>query len=108
MTRMEALRSYTRDAAYAAFEEDLKGTLTPGKLADIVVLSQDITTIPEQAILQTQVIYTILGGKVLYERGARRSERGGENGEKQRADGEVDSPKSFGALRPKDLILALQ
>jgi predicted amidohydrolase YtcJ len=67
MTRREALRSYTIDAAYAAFEEDLKGSLTPGKLADVVVLSHDIMTVPEKEILQTRVLYTIVGGKVLYE-----------------------------------------
>lgn len=66
MTREEALRSYTRDCAYAAFEEDLKGTLSPGKLADLVVLSQDITSCPEAEILKTKVVYTIVGGKVLY------------------------------------------
>jgi predicted amidohydrolase YtcJ len=66
MTREEALRSYTRDGAYAAFEEDLKGTLTPGKLADIVVLSRDILTCPEAELLKTKVVYTIVGGKVLF------------------------------------------
>lgn len=66
MTREQALRSYTVHAAYAAFEEDLKGTLTPGKLADVVVLSQDILTIPEEKILTTQVVYTIVGGKILH------------------------------------------
>jgi predicted amidohydrolase YtcJ len=68
MTRMEALRSYTLDAAYAGFEEALKGSLTPGKLADVVVLSHDILTVPEDAILETQVVYTIIGGEVVYER----------------------------------------
>ncbi len=66
MTRMEALRSYTIDAAYAAFEEQIKGSLTPGKLADVTVLSQDIMTIPEDEIPQTEVVYTIVGGKVSY------------------------------------------
>jgi predicted amidohydrolase YtcJ len=66
MTREEALRSYTRDCAYAAFEEDLKGTLSPGKLADLVVLSRDITTCPEEEIRKAKVVYTIVGGKVLY------------------------------------------
>ncbi len=69
MIRMEALRSCTIDAAYAAFEEDRKGTLSPGKLADITVLSQDILTIPESSILQTTVEYTIVGGVIRYERG---------------------------------------
>jgi predicted amidohydrolase YtcJ len=68
MTREEALRSYTWANAYAAFEEDLKGTLRPGKLADIVVLSRDILTVPEDEILGTRVDLTILGGRVVYER----------------------------------------
>jgi predicted amidohydrolase YtcJ len=71
MTRMEALRSYTTNAAFAAFEEDLKGSLTPGKLADITVLSRDILTIPVDQIPGTDVDYTIVGGKVLYEGGRR-------------------------------------
>jgi len=68
MSRMEALQSYTIHAAYAAFEEHLKGSLVPGKLADVVVLSHDITTIPEDQILDTEVLYTIVGGQVLYDR----------------------------------------
>lgn len=66
MTRMQALRSYTWNNASAAFEEHLKGSLSVGKLADIVVLSQDLLTIPEHEIPHTQVVYTILGGKVVY------------------------------------------
>ncbi len=66
MTRMEALESYTINNAYAAFEEEIKGSITPGKLADIVVLSKDIMTIPEEEILTTEVVYTIVGGEVLY------------------------------------------
>jgi predicted amidohydrolase YtcJ len=68
MSRHEALESYTINNAFAAFEEDYKGTLTPGKLADIVVLSQDIMTIPEEAIPETQVDITIVGGEVRYQR----------------------------------------
>ncbi|MCU0960055.1 MAG: amidohydrolase [Pirellulaceae bacterium] len=68
MTREQALRSFTRDAAYAACEDDLKGSLTPGKLADLVVLSQDILTIPEEALRDTEVRYTIVGGQVRYAR----------------------------------------
>lgn len=68
MSRMEALRSYTIHAAYAAFEDDLKGTLTPGKLADIVVLSQDILSIAEEEIPHTNVEMTIVGGKIAYRR----------------------------------------
>jgi predicted amidohydrolase YtcJ len=66
MTRQQALESYTINNAYAAFEEDVKGSLTPGKLADIVVLSRDIMKIPEDEILGSEVVYTILGGRVAY------------------------------------------
>ena len=68
MTREEALRSYTWANAYAAFEEDLKGTLEVGKLADVTVLSRDILTIPADEILETAVDYTIIGGRVEYSR----------------------------------------
>ena len=68
MNRTEALRSYTLDAAYAAFEEDSKGSLTLGKLADIVVLSKDILTVPEREIPTAEVLYTIVGGKIMYEK----------------------------------------
>jgi predicted amidohydrolase YtcJ len=68
MTREEALRSYTRESAFAAFEEKVKGTLTVGKLADVVVLSSDILTIPAADIPQARVDYTIVGGEVVYER----------------------------------------
>ena len=64
MNRMEALRSYTINTARAAFEEDSKGTIKPGKYADFVVLSKDILTIPEDQIPTAQVMYTIVGGKV--------------------------------------------
>ena len=66
MSREEALRSYTINGAFAAFEEDIKGSLTPGKLADIVILDRDIMTIPEEQILDTRVLHTIVGGKVVY------------------------------------------
>ena len=68
MSRMEALRSYTVENAYAAFEENLKGTLKVGKLGDVTVLSQDILTIPDDQILKTEVEYTIVGGKVVYQK----------------------------------------
>lgn len=66
MSREEALQSYTINAAYAAFQEDILGSLTPGKLADVVVLSKDIMTVPAQEILEAEVLYTIVGGKILY------------------------------------------
>ncbi len=68
MSRMEALRSYTIQAAYAAFEEKTKGSLAPGKLGDVVVLSKDILTIPDEQIPSAQVTHTIIGGKVAFER----------------------------------------
>jgi predicted amidohydrolase YtcJ len=68
MTRPEALRTYTLNASYAAFEEHLKGSLTPGKLADITVLSADIMSCPEEDICRAQVVWTIVGGKVLFPR----------------------------------------
>jgi predicted amidohydrolase YtcJ len=68
MSREEALRSYTLNCAYAAFQEDLLGSLTPGKLADITVLSKDIMTVPDDEILDTEVVCTIVGGKVRYKK----------------------------------------
>jgi predicted amidohydrolase YtcJ len=67
MTRMEALRSATIRNAYAAFEEDLKGTLSIGKLADITVLTGDITAVPDEEIRKAKVAYTIIGGEIVYE-----------------------------------------
>jgi hypothetical protein len=66
MTREEALRSYTLNGAYAGFEEAIKGSLTPGKLADITVLDRNILTCPEEEIPAAKVVYTIVGGKILY------------------------------------------
>ena len=66
MSREEALRSYTRNGAYAAFQEGSKGSLTVGKLADVTVLSKDILTVPDDEIRSARVDYTIVGGKVLY------------------------------------------
>lgn len=66
ITAMEAVRAYTLGAAYASGEEMIKGTLTPGKLADMVVLSRDITACPAEEILSTRVEVTILGGQIVY------------------------------------------
>jgi predicted amidohydrolase YtcJ len=68
VTREEGLRAYTLNNAYAAFEEKEKGSLVPGKLADIVVLTKNIMTIPDDEIPSARVDLTILGGKVRYER----------------------------------------
>jgi predicted amidohydrolase YtcJ len=67
MTREQALKAFTLWAAYAAFEEDLKGTISAGKLADFTVLSADIMKIPEPEILQTRNVMTIIGGQVVYD-----------------------------------------
>ena len=66
LTRAEALRGFTLDAAYAAFVEDEVGSLEPGKRADFVVLSQDLMTVPEDAILDTDVVATFLDGTAIY------------------------------------------
>jgi predicted amidohydrolase YtcJ len=66
MSRMEALKSYTINGAYAGFEEENRGSLKPGKYADITVLSKDILKVPEDEIPTAKVVHTIVGGKVLY------------------------------------------
>ncbi|MBU0639832.1 MAG: amidohydrolase [Planctomycetes bacterium] len=66
MTRTEALRSFTLDAAYAAFEEDLKGSLQVGKLADFVVIDRDVMTCAPREIIQTRVLRTVIGGETVY------------------------------------------
>jgi predicted amidohydrolase YtcJ len=68
MTREEALRTYTINNAYAAFEEGLKGSLTPGKYADFVVLSQNLLTVPEDRIPETVVEMTFVGGELKFRR----------------------------------------
>jgi predicted amidohydrolase YtcJ len=67
MTRPEALRAYTINGAYAGFEEGLKGSLKVGKLADIAVLSNNLMTVPDDQIRSTKVLYTIVGGQVMFE-----------------------------------------
>jgi predicted amidohydrolase YtcJ len=67
MSREDALKSYTWNAAFAAREETLKGSLAVGKLADITVLTKDILTVPDDEIPATRVTRTIVGGKVVYE-----------------------------------------
>jgi predicted amidohydrolase YtcJ len=68
MTREEALKSYTLSNAYAAFEENEKGTLEVGKLADITILSKNFLTCTDEEILGTEVLYTIVGGKVMFKK----------------------------------------
>jgi predicted amidohydrolase YtcJ len=64
-----ALRHFTRDAAYASFEEQRKGTLAPGMLADLVVLSDDIVAVPPAQVLKTRVLLTVMGGRDTYRAG---------------------------------------
>jgi predicted amidohydrolase YtcJ len=66
LSREEALRSMTIDAAYAAFEEDSRGSLEIGKLADVTVLSEDLLTVPEERIGEVTVVATVVGGAVRY------------------------------------------
>ncbi len=66
MSRDQALRSYTIDAAYGAFEEDIKGSLEMGKLADIIILDTNLMTCDDYEILDTKVMKTIIGGEVLF------------------------------------------
>jgi predicted amidohydrolase YtcJ len=61
-----ALRHYTRDGAFASFDEKERGTLSPGKLADLVVLSEDILAIPPSEIVQVKVLLTVMGGRDTY------------------------------------------
>lgn len=67
MTRAEAIHSYTLACAYSAFEEHLKGSLAVGKLADIVVLSNDLMTCSDEEILDTEILMTMVGGEIKYE-----------------------------------------
>lgn len=68
MTRAQALKSYTLDAAYGAFEEKIKGSITAGKLADFAIYNQDLMTVDEAEILKTEVVMTIFDGKIVYEK----------------------------------------
>ena len=68
LSRAEALKSWTLEGAYAAFEEKQKGSLEPGKLADFILLSDDIMTMPEANIWKTKVTTTVVGGRIVYER----------------------------------------
>ena len=66
MTREQALKSYTLDAAFGAFEEDIKGSISIGKLADFTIYNQDLMTVEEHEILNTEIVMTIFDGKVVY------------------------------------------
>ena len=66
MTREEGLRSYTISAAYGAHEEENRGSLTPGKLADVTVLSRDILTVPDEQVAGARPVMTVVGGRVVW------------------------------------------
>jgi predicted amidohydrolase YtcJ len=67
LTREQALKIFTFNAAFAAFEEADKGSIEPGKLADFSVLSKDIMEIPAPEILTTKCVMTVIGGEIVYE-----------------------------------------
>lgn len=67
LTRLESLRSYTLDAAFAIFQEKNRGSISAGKLADLVVLSKDIMTVPDDEIKSAKVTHTFVGGDLVYE-----------------------------------------
>jgi predicted amidohydrolase YtcJ len=64
----EALRGYTASAAYASSEENIKGTLAPGMLADFVIIDRDLTAIPPEQIRDAKIMMTVVGGKPVFER----------------------------------------
>ena len=68
VTRADALKMLAIWPAYAAFEENRRGTIARGKWADLTVLSADIMRIPERDILRTEAVMTVIGGKIVYER----------------------------------------
>ncbi|MCK5329968.1 MAG: amidohydrolase, partial [Candidatus Marinimicrobia bacterium] len=68
LTVEEALRAYTIDAAYASFEENIKGRLEAGKLADFVIIDRDLTVIQPETIRDAEVVMTVVGGKVVFEK----------------------------------------
>jgi predicted amidohydrolase YtcJ len=67
ITREEAIRLYTNGGAAYTFEEQLKGSIEPGKMADLVVISDDILTSPEGAIKDIRALMTIVDGKIVYQ-----------------------------------------
>lgn len=71
LTRLEALKSYTKDAYWASFAEANGGTIGPGKWADLTVLSRDILSVPDKEILKARVLYTIVNGKIAYRSSAK-------------------------------------
>jgi predicted amidohydrolase YtcJ len=68
LSRAEALRTMTLEAAFGSFEETTKGSIEPGKVADLVILSQDILAVPDSALMRTEVLATIVSGRIAHEK----------------------------------------
>ena len=66
LSREQALRCYTINNAYASFEEDMKGSIEPGKLADLIVIDRDYLACPEEEIQDIEVVRTVVGGRTVY------------------------------------------
>jgi predicted amidohydrolase YtcJ len=69
LSRIQALQMYTINNAYASFEEHIKGSIEPGKLADLAVISEDLVTCAEDRIKEIQVVLTMVDGKIVFENG---------------------------------------
>ena len=95
ITIQQAIEAYTLGSAYAEFEEERKGTLTPGKFADLIVLSQDITAVTPPEILSTEVHLTMVGGRVVYEK-VQGQEQAPEQGS------EADIPEQISPANPTE------
>ena len=68
-TRLDALRFYTSGSAWVSHDEQQRGSLEVGKLADVAVLSQDILAVPPDAVKDTKAMMTVVGGKIMYRQG---------------------------------------
>jgi predicted amidohydrolase YtcJ len=69
----DALRAYTTGGAFASFEENEKGSLAPGMLGDVVIVDRDLTAIPPETIREARIMYTIVGGRIIFDRGSKPS-----------------------------------
>jgi hypothetical protein len=69
LSRWDALKAFTLGGAYFSFDEDRRGSLEPGKLADLAVLSEDLLTVPEDEIPELRSLLTMVGGRVVYRNG---------------------------------------
>jgi predicted amidohydrolase YtcJ len=68
VTRAQALRMMTSDAAFLSFDEKQRGSIEPGKLADLTILSDDFMACEEEAIRRIKPVATVVGGKIVYQR----------------------------------------